>query len=236
MPALSLAVVASLREAMHSMEGVEIAIAPGQLAVRGAATLAAVFSYLGRPILVRRKGRWVTRYGWMDLRRVALSFGTRWAALCDVPDLTLTHVRYPEVKDVSFHAALEFRLQHAVLWMLAGLRRLGLPFAVDGWARALERVSAVFDPFAGSWGGMHVSVTGIDHEGQRARRTWELKVPAADGPEIPTIAAIVLARQIARGENMEIGATTGAGRVGLGDFKGEFRKWNITTSVAESPE
>ncbi len=235
LPALSLAVVKSLGEGMRSMTAVEIAIAPGQQAARGAATLAAVFSYLGRPILVWRNGRWVTHYGWMDIRRVALSFGTRWAALCDVPDLTVIPALYPEVKAVSFHAALEFRLQHAVLWALAALRRLGLPFAVDRWAQALDRVSAVFDPFAGAWGGMQVRVTGYDYEGRRARRTWELKVPAADGPEIPTIAAIVLARRIVRGEHLESGATSGAGRVRLGDFERDFKRWKIATSVTAWP-
>jgi saccharopine dehydrogenase-like NADP-dependent oxidoreductase len=235
LPALSVAVIEALREGLRSIEQIEIAIAPGQLAVRGAATLAAVFSYLGRPILVWRKGQWETRYGWMDIRRVALSFGARWGALCDVPDLTLIPARYPDVKDVRFYAALEFRLQHAALWVLAALRRLGLPFAVDRWARALDRVSAIFNPLAGAWGGMRVSMVGNDDRGRPVRRTWELKVPAADGPEIPTFAAIVLARRIARGENMELGATPCAGRVRLGDFAEQFTKWQVTTSVVEWP-
>ena len=120
LPALSSAVIEQLRVPLRTLETVDIAIAPGQRAVRGVATLAAVFSYLGRPIPVWRKGQWVKAFGWMDIRRVPLSFGSRWGALCEVPDLTLIPAQYPEVQNVRFHAALEFRLQHVVLWALAG--------------------------------------------------------------------------------------------------------------------
>jgi saccharopine dehydrogenase-like NADP-dependent oxidoreductase len=234
LPALSSAVVESLREDMNLMESVEITIAPGQNAVRGVATMAAVFSYLGRPIRVWQKGRWVTRHGWMDIRRVALSSGTRWGALCEVPDLTLIPAQYPEVQDVSFHAALEFRLQHAVLWTLAALRRLGLPFAIDRWAQALDRLSGVFDPFAGPWGGMRVSVIGKNGRGQRVRRTWTLKVPAADGPEIPTLAAILLAQRLAREDAFVAGAYPCIGLLTLDNFQSLFARCKIRTQVEEN--
>ena len=234
LPGLSHAVVESLRENMNLMESVEIAIAPGQNAVRGTATMAAVFGYLGRPIRVWRNGRWVTRYGWMDIRRVPLSFGARWGALCEVPDLTLIPAQYPEVHEVSFHAALEFRLQHAVLWTLAALRRLGLPFAIDRWAQALDRLSGAFDPFAGSWGGMRVSVIGEDGQGQRLRRTWQLKVPAADGPEIPTFAGILFAQRLARGDAMVAGAYPCVALLTLENFQSLFAKWKIFTQVEEN--
>jgi saccharopine dehydrogenase-like NADP-dependent oxidoreductase len=56
LPALSSAVVEELRVGLSSIESIEIIIAPGQRAPRGKATLEAVFSYLGRPFLVWRKG------------------------------------------------------------------------------------------------------------------------------------------------------------------------------------
>jgi saccharopine dehydrogenase-like NADP-dependent oxidoreductase len=108
LPALSSAVIDALREPLPMVDRIELAIAPGQRAPRGVATLAGVFSYLGQPIPVWRNRQWQTVWGWMDLRRLRLDIGNRWAAVCDVPDLALLPERYPGVSDVEFHAALEF--------------------------------------------------------------------------------------------------------------------------------
>lgn len=80
LPALSSAVVEELRRDLESIESIEMAIAPGQRAPRGRTTLEAVFSYLGAPMRTWIEGRWVTRYGWMDLRRLRFESQTRWAA------------------------------------------------------------------------------------------------------------------------------------------------------------
>jgi len=234
LPALSSAVVDTLAESLRSVECIEISIAPGQLAARGAATLTAVFSYLGKPMRLWRDGKWQRAWGWMDLRRVHLNIGRRWAAVCDVPDLTLFPARYPGVRNVEFHAALEFKLQHAALWILAGLRRARLPLPVDRWAIALNRLAALFDPFAGPCGGMQVSVVGHNHAGEPLRRTWELIAPALDGPEIPCMAAILLARKIATGKAPRSGAHACMGMLRLADFEPLFAHWGIRTSIDAS--
>ena len=234
LPGLSSAVVAALSDGLSSVESIETVIAPGQQAARGAATLAAVFSYLGKPSPVWRNGAWVKTWGWMDLKRVRLDIGRRWAAACDVPDLMLFYKQYPGIQTVRFHAALEFRLQHVVLWKLAGVRRLGLSWPVDRWAVGLDRWAAWFDPFAGKFGGMAVTVVGQRSDGGRVRRTWQLIAPAKDGPEIPCMAATVLARRLARGESIESGARPCLGVLALADFQPEFSKWGITTRVEES--
>ena len=94
LPALSSAVVDELRVGLSSLESIEVIIAPGQRAPRGRATLEAVFSYLGRPFLVWRKGQWRRAWGWMDLQETRLDVGRRLAAACDVPDLELLPARY----------------------------------------------------------------------------------------------------------------------------------------------
>jgi len=231
LPALSSAVVEALRDRLRVLESVEIAIAPGNRAMRGAATLASVFSYLGRPGPVWQEGVWLKKFGWMDIRGIKLDIGQRWGAMCDVPDLTLIPARYPELKSVSFHAALEFRLQHLMLWKLAALRRLGLVLPVEKWAVGLDRIARLFDPCAGQWGGMRVSVVGQNASGVRVRRTWHLKVPARDGPEIATLAAIVLARRLAGGERMRPGAYPCVGLVRLTEFEAEFPRWGVTTRI-----
>jgi hypothetical protein len=232
LPALSSAAVDELREGL-SVESIEIVIAPGQRASRGEATLAAVFSYLGCAFPVWRKGHWRRAWGWMDLHRVRLDVGPRLAAACDVPDLVLLPARFPGVQTVSFHAALEFGVQHAVLWALAGLRRMGLPLPVTRWAVALNRLAGVFDAAAGDRGGMLVCVVGKRASGERVRRTWQLSTPAEHGPEIPCMPAILLARRLARGEVFDSGAFPCMGLVKLSEFEPEFARWGIATRVAE---
>lgn len=232
LPALSGAVLDELCAGLHPEE-IDICIAPGQQAPRGAATLAAVFSYLGRPVRVWEQGRWRERTGWMDLTRVPLDFATRWAALCDVPDLELLPRRYPGLRTARFHAALEFGIEHFALWTLAALRRIGLPLPVERWAAALNDMSSWLDARGGPWGGMRVSVLGSLPEGRRVRRNWLLTAPAVDGPEIPCMAAILLARRIAAGRAPAPGAMACEGLLGLDEFAPLFARWKMRTRVEE---
>ena len=233
LPALSSAVVSALLQDGMTPVTIEAAIAPGQRAPRGVATLQAVFSYLGKAVRVWEEGRWVERTGWIDLRRVNLAFATRWGAVCDVPDLALLPGRYPSVRTVRFHAALEFGVQHLFLGCLAGLVRLGVPLPVTRWCVGLDRLASAFDWFAGGWGGMRVSVAGVTREGRRVRRTWLLTAPALDGPEIPCMAAIALVRRLARGEEFESGARACLDMLALQEFKPQFERWKIRTWVLE---
>jgi len=234
LPALSSAVVDELRVGMSSLESIEVTIAPGQRAPRGKATLEAVFSYLGRPFLVWRKGRWRREWGWMELQETRLDVGRRLAAACDVPDLELFPARYTGVQTVRFSAALEFGVQHLTLWGLAALRRIGLPFPVARWAVSLNRFAGMFDAGAGEKGGMRVSIVGERSDGSgRMRRTWQLTAPAMDGPEIPCMAAILLARRLARREAFQSGAFPCMGFLVLSEFALEFARWKITTRMEE---
>jgi Saccharopine dehydrogenase NADP binding domain len=233
LPALSSAVMDALTEDGMAPEMIEIAIAPGQRAPRGVATLRAVFSYLGMPVRVWEDSQWIERTGWMDLRRVNLAFGRRWGAVCDVPDLALLPARYPTVRTVRFHAALEFGAQHLVLAGLAGLVRLGVPLPVRRWCAGLDRLASVFDRLGGEWGGMRVSVVGAKKNGAQVRRTWHLTAPAKDGPEIPCMAAIALVRRLARGERFESGARACVGLLRLQEFQPQFERWKIRTEIHE---
>ena len=233
LPGLSSAVVEELRKGLSSIECIESIIAPGQRAPRGQATLEAVFSYLGRSFPVWRNGRWSRGWGWMNLRHVRLDIGARFAAACDVPDLALFPEKFSGVQTVQFHAALEFGIQHLVLWCLASLRRLGLPLPVERWAMGLNRFAGWFDGAAGDKGGMRVSVLGRTNSGQRVVRNWHLIAPALRGPEIPCMAAILLARRLAIGEVFPPGAFPCMGFLTLLEFEPLFRQWGITTRIEE---
>jgi hypothetical protein len=107
---------------------------------------------------------------------------------------------------------------------LAALRRIGLPFPVARWAVSLNRLAGIFDAGAGEKGGMRVSVVGDrTGGGGRVRRTWQLTAPAMDGPEIPCMAANLLARRLARGEVFKSGAFPCIGFLTLSDGCGSRR-------------
>ena len=127
-------------------------------------------------------------------------------------------------------------MQHLTLWSLAALRRIGLPFPVAHWAVSLNRLAGVFDAGAGEGekGGMRVSVVGDRSSGGgRVRRTWQLTAPAMDGPEIPCMAAILLARRLVRGEVFQSGAFPCIGFLTLSEFAPEFARWKISTRIEE---
>jgi saccharopine dehydrogenase-like NADP-dependent oxidoreductase len=143
LPALSSAVVDFLSHRFREFEEIHIVIAPGQRAPRGSATLAAVFSYAGRPFKWLQEGSWTDAWGWQELRRVRIDgIGTRWAAACDVPDLALLPARYPGVRTVQFRAALEVGAQHLALWSVAALRRVGVPLPIERWVGPLDRMAS----------------------------------------------------------------------------------------------
>jgi hypothetical protein len=234
LPALSSAVIDSLRGRFRQIEQIHITIAPGQRAPRGGATLAGVFSYAGKPFKWLRKGKWSDAWGWQELCRIHIDgIGTRWAAACDVPDLELLPARYPCVQTVLFHAALELGVQHVALWCAAGLRRAGVPLPIESWAGPLDRVASWLDAFGSERGGMLVSVTGEKVDGGKARIEWHLVAEANHGPEIPCMAAILLARKLSRGEISERGAHPCMGFLTLPDFEPEFARWKMRTKFEE---
>jgi saccharopine dehydrogenase-like NADP-dependent oxidoreductase len=232
LPALSTAVIDRYRESFASLEEIDIVIAPGQRAPRGRATIAAVLGYAGRPFKVWRDGAWRIVHGWQDLEPVRFSFGRRLAAACDVPDLQLLPLRYPPARSVSFRAALEFSLQHRVLWLIAAIRRAGVALPVARWGMAFERAAGWLDRFGGDTGGMRVRLRGRDRNDRPQALTWELVARGNQGPEIPAMAAVLLALRLAQGRTPRSGAQACMGILDLADFESEFERWSITTSVA----
>jgi hypothetical protein len=233
-PALSSAVVDALSRRVDRVEEISIAIAPGQRAPRGPATLAAVFSYVGRPFKWLSNGAWLDAWGWQELRRMRFAgLGRRWAAACDVPDLELFPIRYPHARTVEFRAALELAVQHFVFWLAAALRRAGVPLPIERWAKPLDRLASLMDVFGAQRGGMLVSVAGTLAGGSRKRIEWHLTANACDGPEIPCMAAVLLARGLIRGETTERGAYACMGFFALPDFEPEFARWGIATTIEE---
>lgn len=234
LPALSSAVVDAFKNRFLSLDEIETSIAPAQQSPRGAATLQAVFSYVGRPFLWLEQGSLRTAFGWQELKRVRFAeLGTRWAAACDVPDLELFPLHYPGVQTVQFRAALEFGIEHFVLAAVGGLRRLGLPIPIERWAAPLDRLVTRFDRLGGERGGMLVRLRGRGEDGKPLRLEWQLTADSNHGPEIPCMAAILTARKLVQGRLRVSGAMPCMGLLTLDDFAAEFARWDIRAQVQE---
>jgi hypothetical protein len=233
LPALSSAVVDFLKGPFAGLSVIDVVIAPGQHAQRGGATVAAVLGYAGKSFPWWERGEWRTVYGWQELKRQRFSFGHRLSAACDIPDLELFPAYYAGVQSVTFRAALEVSLQHYGLWVIGACRRMGLPMHISRWGASLDRIGTWLNWLGSETGGMTVRVIGRTPKGRTLSRTWELVAQCNHGPEIPCMAAVILAIKLARGDPFPAGAKVCMGMLGLPDFEPEFARWSISTRVMD---
>ncbi len=233
-PALSSAVVDHLCVGWSRIDAIETCIAPAQTAPRGQATLAAVLSYCGKPIEVWNAGQWQVMRGWAQPVRVHFQrLHSRLGAVCDIPDLELFPSHYRVGERVLFRAAVEVEVTQRAFAVIAWLHAKGLlknPVALAGWLNSAGRL---FDPFGSALGGMVLRVQGLDAQGAAARRVWHIAADHDHGPEIPCMAAILLARRLALGEVMQAGARACMGLLRLEEFLPEFARWGMVTDVVE---
>lgn len=233
-PALSSAVVDHLCNGWKRIDAIDICIAPAQTAPRGRATLAAVLSYCGEPIQVWNQGRWQPQTGWASPERVVFArLRPRHGALCDIPDLEIFPVHYKATRRVMFRAAIEVGIAQRAFAMLAALRvarLIGQPARLAG---LLNHAARALDFMGTSTGGMVVRVEGADASDQPVRHAWHVTAGNDHGPEIPCMAAILLARKLARGERLPTGAFACMNCLRLADFEPEFTRWGMVTDTVE---
>jgi hypothetical protein len=233
-PALSSAVIDHLCDGWKRIDAIDICIAPAQTAPRGRATLAAVLSYCGEPVQVWNQGRWQAQCGWARPERVAFArLRPRLGALCNIPDLELFPKHYKVTQRVMFRAAVEVGLAQRAFAVLAGLRNARLIGQPARLAGVLNHAARALDFMGSSTGGMVVRVNGNDALNQPARRAWHVTAGNDHGPEIPCMAAILLARRLARGEAPPAGAFACMNALPLSDFELEFNHWGMVTDTIE---
>ena len=236
-PALSSAVVDHLCAGWQTIHTIDTCIAPAQRAPRGRATLAAVLSYCGAGIPVWVDGRWQQQRGWAQPQTVHFErLKPRRGALCDIPDLELFPSRYQVSSHVMFRAALEVGLAQQAFATLAACHAVGLLPRPERLAGLLDRAGAAFDFLGTGLGGMVLRVTGVDASGESAARAWHIAADNDHGPEIPCMAAVLLARQLAQGAALPVGAFTSMGQLALAAFEPEFARWGmVVDTVREQP-
>ena len=224
-PALAAAVVDAHCGSFSVLEEIHHAIAPGNQAERGLATVRSILGYTGRRFTRWEDGTWRSVHGWGNNRRFRFAppVGTRWIADCDVPDLELFPQRYSGVRSVTFGAGLELRTLHFGVAAMARLTRAGI---VRDWARHAQVLLT-----ASNWvrrlgtdaGAMSVVMRGRAPGGKRREVIWQLIAEHGDGPRIPAQPAILIARKLASGALAARGAVPCAGLFTLDEFTDQTR-------------
>lgn len=234
-PALSNAALDVLTSGWRTVDGVTIAIAPGNRAPRGLAVTQAILSYVGKPVRLLEGGSWRTRPGWSLLQRKLLpGLGKRWLSLCETPDLDVIPARFPSVQIVQFLAGLELGLLHVGLWACGLFVRVGLVSSLVPAAGFFVEVADWFEPFGSDRGGMLVEAYGTGADGKPAKASWSLVAEAGDGPNIPVLPAMALIRRLLDGTERHRGAYVCAGLLRLDEIAAEFSAFQITTAQTQT--
>nr|WP_314085542.1 DUF4166 domain-containing protein [uncultured Shinella sp.] len=233
-PALSGAVIAALSKDWTEVRSVEMAISASNRATAGASVAAAILSYVGQPLRLWRAGRWREETGWHRLRRERFEvLGRtpirRLVALADVPDHTIVPETIPGRPATIFRAGPEFAFQLLTLWLLSWPVKWRWLASLSPFAKWLLPLQGLSARLGSDRSGMTIEMKGWGEDGARIRR-WTLIAEEGDGPEIPTIAAHVLANAMAAG-TLAPGARHAAGAVALEDFEPHFSQLAISHAV-----
>jgi len=228
-PGLSSTVIDSFINEFSSLDEIDFAIAPGNQAERGEATVRGILSYTGHLFPVFYKGRWINQYGWMSPRKLCFGdvIGKRWLANIDVPDLELFPERYRPVNTVKFQAGLELPLLHFGMVFMALLAKIGL---IKDWSvltRQIFKCGELFKGLGTDTGGMQINLSGLDENQKPKHIKWTLCAENGVGPYIPTISAIIIAKKLITGSIDARGATPCLGMYTLEEFDKEAASLGI---------
>jgi len=222
---------------MAGVRTVEIAISASNHATAGASIGAAILSYVGRPVRLWRGRRWDRGWGWQELRRETFrvdgvaAICNRWLAIADVPDHDLLPEALPGRPAVIFRAGTESAVQTIGLWLLSWPVRW---LSIDSLARAapsllpLQRLSRRLSDGRSA---MLVRVKG-EAGGAFVERQWTLIATDGDGPEIPTLAAVLLA-EAAAAKSIAPGARDAGRLLDLDAFEPLFETLSIRHAITE---
>ena len=152
-PAITSAMIAELAPEFAGIDEIHTALSPGNQNPRGAATIAAVLSYLGRKIRVYRDGQWVERPGWGDVQRLQFPppVGRRRVHNCEVPELELFPEAFGAADGPLFRRVGAELVELSALTLCIPCRWFGLD--LSGRARLFLNVSLMLFPWGTTNGG-----------------------------------------------------------------------------------
>jgi hypothetical protein len=241
LPALSFAVARALADGMTSVKRFSAGIAPSPYATMGRSVIDAIASYAGKPVVRWRDGEKTTGVAMIEARRytiappAALPLKSRRFALVGVPDLTLAKEIFPDLQSSWVGAGTEPVLWQRGLSALAWLVRLRL-------LPSLRLFAALFHWVREHWrwgedrGGMFVSLSGRDRDGDHLKRAWNLIADGDTGLFVPAMAAAVVVKRLLSGETLRAGARPAASDFTLPEFDALFARLGIRTGILTTRE
>lgn len=203
-PALSGAIVRRLAENLTQVDSVEMALSASNRASAGKSIAEAMLSYIGQPVRVWRGKHWETVHGWQELRREPMLVGGtglagRLVGIADVPDHAIVPDALPGRPAVTFRAGTELDFQMASLWLLSWPVCWGWLGSLLPWKRGLMALYRASARLGGDRSGMTITLKGR-RGGAGIERRWTIVATNGEGPEIPTLAAEILAERILAGQ------------------------------------
>jgi hypothetical protein len=192
-PCLTAVYLDAAQTEFAAIDSVDYGISAAQQTNRGLGTASAILSYVGRPFTMLRKGRMAGVFGWQGIHsEVYPQLGRRWFGYCDIPDLALFPERYPALRTMRFCAGHEIAILHLGTWLLSWLVRLRLLPPLDRWGSGRS--------------GFHMYIRGTGPGGSPLERRHWIIARSGDGPNIPCMPVILIARRLAAGKQLESGA------------------------------
>lgn len=231
-PGLSSAVLEKYKGKFSQIESLIFGITPGGKTQRGLATTQSVLSYLGKPL--KPYPSYIKKcYGWQNIYcQNYPEIGKRWMANCDIPDLELLPERY-DMKHIQFSAGMESRILHFGIWIMSWLVRLGLPIQLKKYAKFFLYISHWFDWMGTQDGGMHMLIKGKDNKDNIKEIQWFIIAKDGDGPQIPCVPAVILAKKLLAGDIKEYGAMACMGLITLEEYMQELDGFAIEQHYIE---
>lgn len=228
-PCLTAAYLDDAMAEFAAIESVDYGITAAQQTNRGLGTASAILSYVGKPFTMLHRGGLARVFGWQGLHsEIYPELGRRWFGYCDIPDLDLFPQRYPGLQQMRFCAGHEIALLHFGTWLLSWGVRLHLLPRLDRWGSFLLKSSFLFDPLGSGRSGFHMKIMGRGKDGApRIRREWMI-ARSGHGPNIPCMPVILIARRLAHGGSLPIGARPCIDVIALPEYLSALEGLDIT--------
>ncbi len=228
-PCLTSALVDYYKAEFEILESLDYGITTAQKTARGLATTSAILGYTGKEFKTLIDGKQSTIYGWQGLHtRKYKGLGWRLLGNCDIPDLELFTKRYPDLKTIHFYAGLEISFIHITLWLLSWLVRIGIIKNLHKAAPLLLKISYLFDSFGSSNSAFHLNLAGKGADGRKKIISFEMIAKDGDGPYIPSMPAILLAKKLANNQINDTGAYPCMGFITRNEYLNALSHLDIT--------
>ncbi len=139
--------------------------------------------------------------------------------------------------DIVIHTSGPFQAQgykvaiHLSLWALSWLVRIGLIRKLERAAPFLLKTSYLFDWLGTDNSGFHMELSGTGKDGEDKTIKFELTARSGDGPYIPCMPTILMARKLAGGDVKDTGAAPCMGFITLDEYLGALGDMDISWTV-----